>query len=107
MATERLGRRPQITAETPSLVEPGVGQRVVPLMRVSEADRPLLDRRTLNANRYGSLKAAIDDVHNAGSEVYGYFAAHKGYVLSVVTAAAAAAGVVGIGVKIRRRGERR
>jgi hypothetical protein len=99
---ERAGRRSPDAAEQ-SIVEPGVGQRVVPLFRLQNADRPLLDRRSLRAKKYAPLKKAIDEIHDKGSDVYGYFAAHQGYVLSVVTAAASVAGIVGIGVKVRRR----
>ncbi|MEK7551269.1 MAG: hypothetical protein AAB532_01580 [Patescibacteria group bacterium] len=85
----------------------GVGQRDVRTPTVKDPQGALVDRRRLRAKKLEPLKKVIDHIHDQGSEVYGYWAAHKGFVLSVVSAAAFSAGVVGVGARIRRRGERR
>lgn len=40
-----------------------------------------------------------------GSEIWAQYNAHKGLVLTIVGATAAAAGIVGIGIHIKRRGD--
>lgn len=85
----------------------GVGQRDIRTPNVKDPQGVLLDRRRLSAKKLLPLRSAIDHIHDQGSEVYGYWAAHKGFVLSVISAAAFSTGIVGVGVRIRRRGERR
>lgn len=84
-----------------------VGQRVVDIFNVQDPDKILSDRRSLNAKKYRRLKETVDEIHEKGSEVYGYFSAHKGFVLSVIGAAAFASGVIGIGLRMRRKGEKK
>lgn len=103
-------RNPQSSAQTGRRIEGlgfGVGQRDVRTPSVKDPQGVLIDRRRLGAKKLLPLKLAIDRIHDQGSEVYGYWAAHKGFVLSVVSAAAFSAGIVGVGVRIRRRGERK
>ena len=103
-------REPHSSAETEHYTEGlgiGVGQRNVEILNVKDGLGVLADRRKLTAKKLKPLKIVIDHIHNQGSEVYGYWTAHKGFVLSVVSAAAFTAGIVGIGIRIRRRGERK
>ncbi len=103
-------REPHISAKTEHHtggLDIGVGQRSVEILNVKDGLGVLADRRKLNAKKLKPLKIIIDHIHNEGSEVYGYWAGHKGFVLSVVSAAAFTAGIVGIGIRVRRRGERK
>ena len=80
-------------------VDNGVGYIEHPFPRGS--DEILSDRELLKRD-YPELHARISSLQNAGKEVWGRFNAHKGAVLTIVGATAAAAGIVGIGIYIKR-----
>jgi len=61
------------------------------------------DRRRLK----GHVKKVIDGFHKADKEVWVRVTAHKTLILTVVSTAAFASGMVGIGARIRRKGERK
>jgi hypothetical protein len=82
----------------------GVGYREHPFARGSDAI--LSDPKKLEKHN-PELHAIINDLQDAGKEVWGHFNANKGAVLTIIGGAAAAAGIVGIGIHIKRRGDRR
>ena len=81
-----------------------VGYREVSAYEYKNEDYGLVfsDRNNLK----GNLKLVVDLLQDEGKEVWGRYSAHKGFVLTIIGAAAAAAGVVGIGIRIKRRGEK-
>lgn len=79
----------------------GVGEITVPLPRNADPNELLTNPESLA--KHPQLQSVVDSFHNAGQEVFGYWNAHRGIVLTVLGSAAVAAGAVGIGVLIKRR----
>lgn len=61
------------------------------------------DKRRLK----GRLRKIVRLLHDDGKEIWARVNAHKGLVITVVSSAAVAAGMVGIGKKVRGKGERK
>jgi len=80
-----------------------VGEVVVPFqMRDEDPSKLLGDPAQIS--KYPQLQNVIDLFHRSGQEVWGQWNAHKGgIVLTVLSAAAVAAGTAGIGILIKRR----
>ena len=78
----------------------GVGASEHPFPRGS--DEILSDPERLEVHS-PELSARIQSLQNAGKEVWGYYSAHKGAVLTIIGGAAFAAGIVGIGFYLKRR----
>jgi len=53
--------------------------------------------------KHPHLYETVEALRSGGKEVWGHWAAHKGIVLTAISAAAAAAGAVGIGIYIKRK----
>ena len=61
------------------------------------------DKRRLK----GSLRHLVHKLHDEEKVIFARFTGHKGLVITVIGAASFAAGMVGIGVRVRRKGERK
>ncbi len=81
----------------------GVGEIVRPNLRVRDNDLDDLRRLRRHKDVYGLIRGLQDK----GLEVWAQTNAHKGVIITVVSAAAFTAGVVGVGIYIRRRGQKR
>lgn len=55
----------------------------------------------------GRLKKVVHSLHDDGKEIFARVTAHKSLAITIISSAAFAAGMVGIGVRVRRRGERK
>lgn len=55
----------------------------------------------------GRLRKVVHSLHDDGKEIFARVTAHKSLVLTIISSTAFAAGMVGIGIRVRRKGERK
>lgn len=55
----------------------------------------------------GRLRKVIHSLHDDGKEIFARVTAHKSLAITIISSAAFAAGMVGIGIRVRRKGERK
>ena len=55
----------------------------------------------------GYLRRVVHSLHDDGKEIFARVTAHQTLAITIISSAAFAAGMVGIGVRVRRRGERK
>ena len=78
------------------------GSVIIPF-RLKQGDPVEVLSNPEQLEKHEHLRNAVDTFRKDGKEVWGYWAAHKGIVLTAIGAAAAAAGVTGIGILIKKR----
>ncbi len=55
----------------------------------------------------GRLRKVVHSLHDDGKEIFARVTGHKSLALTIISSAAFAAGMVGIGIRVRRKGERK